>query len=87
MLITLASSGRLRAAAVMRVGRAREGGDVAAGAVLQHELEAAGGAESEDRRQSESEREGFGHLREAALRGAEDGVELRLLWRCALPRV
>ena len=58
----------------------RHSRNVAAGAVLQHELEAAGRRQPQNRRQAEGECEGFRHASETALRAAQDRVELRLAW-------
>src|SRR5258708_2105410 len=53
------------------IGGAREIGDASAGAVFQIEVEAAGGAEADNGRQSESEREAILQAEEALLSIAE----------------
>ena len=70
-----------------RIGGARQRRDIAAGAIFQHELEAAGGTQSQNRRQAEGEREGLRHLREARAAPRQNGVELRVLGRALVPRL
>ena len=66
--MTLASSGRCRAASTRLSATCANCSDTAAGAIFQHELESAGGAQAQNRRQAEGEREGLRDCGEAALR-------------------
>ncbi len=85
VLITVPSSGRRCAAAVRASAARRQIRDVAARAILQHELKSAGGAQTQDGRQAEGERKGFRNLGEPALRRTQDGVQLRILTGALLP--
>src|ERR1019366_6127248 len=49
------------------------------------ELESAGRAQAEDRRQAEGERKCLGNLREPALRSTQNGIELRRLRSALVP--
>ena len=67
------------------IGGARQRGDIAARAIFQHELESAGRAQPQNRRQAEGEREGLRNLREPALRRAQNRIELGLFRGALFP--
>ncbi len=69
-----------------QVGGLRQVFDAGAGAVLQHELEASGGAQPEDRRKAEGENRGFGHAGELRLHARQDGAQIPVRRMCVPPR-
>ena len=81
--MTFASSGRCRAALTSASAVLRQAGDIASGAILQHELKAARRTQAENRRQAEGEGKRFRNGRDTApARGrGSPGFASPSLWR------